>query len=62
MEELVHRTIQEAEALLQAAGETVRIIRTAPPRGPIEGTERVVRVTREEDTVVLTTAFYPELH
>jgi len=55
---LVHLPVPEALDLAKDAGYHVTIEKTAPPRGPIEGQERVVRVKLDGETLVLTTAFY----
>ena len=55
---LVHLPAAQAIELAKDAGYHVAIEKTAPPRGPIEGQERVVRVKPDGETLVLTTAFY----
>ena len=61
--DVVHLPVQEAlRALAQAGFAAARVQRTAPPRGPIDGVERVVRVLcRDDGALVVTTAFYPTL-
>ncbi|MDI6709152.1 MAG: PASTA domain-containing protein [Thermoanaerobacterales bacterium] len=44
--------LAEARELLQAAGFTVRVVATGPPRGGVGGPERVLRVARTEADVV----------
>ncbi|MBP3372470.1 MAG: hypothetical protein J6L88_08085 [Clostridia bacterium] len=55
---LVHLPLSDAVTLAQDQGYCVQIQQTAPPRGPIDGQERVVRVKLDGETLVLTTAFY----
>ena len=55
---LVHLPVDEAVQAAQNMGYTVQIQQTAPPRGPIDGEEKVVRVKADGQTLVLTTAFY----
>lgn len=60
--DVVHLPVQEALRVLAKAGFAACVQHTAPPRGPIDGVERVVRVLRRDDgTLVVTTAFYPTL-
>ena len=58
LKSLVHLPVEEAVKAAQNMGYTVETQQTAPPRGPIEGQERVVRVKADGQTLVLTTAFY----
>ena len=55
---LVHLPVDEAVQAAQNMGYTVQTQQTAPPRGPIDGEEKVVRVKADGQTLVLTTAFY----
>ena len=55
---LVHLPVDEAVQAAQNMGYTVQTQQTAPPRGPIDGEEKVVRVKANGQTLVLTTAFY----
>ena len=55
---LVHLPVDEAVKTAQNMGYTVETQQTAPPRGPIDGEEKVVRVKADGQTLVLTTAFY----
>ena len=58
LDELLHMDIQEAQERLQQEGCPYRTVHTNPPKRPIEGEERVCRVLRDGETVVLTTATY----
>ena len=55
---LIHLPVQQAVLLAQAAGYHVEVQHTAPPRGPIQGEARVVRVYQHEQTMVITASFY----
>ena len=54
----VHLPVEKAKQLAEAQGFDVMVENTAPPRGPIDGEERVVRVKADGQTLVFTTAFY----
>lgn len=57
-DELLHADVQDAADRLDRAGYRYRIERTDPPKRPIEGEERAVRIRQEDGTVIVTSAVF----